>query len=94
MSAGQIALSVVFGAATLVGFCAMGVDKYCAVHGQWRIKEKTLFAIAAAMGGAGAALGMYAFRHKTRHRAFAIGLPLSAAVDVALYVAGMILMRQ
>lgn len=40
-----------------------------------RIPEKTLFVIAALGGSIGAMLGMLAFRHKTRHWYFTVGMP-------------------
>ena len=40
-----------------------------------RIPEKTLFVVAALGGSIGAILGMWIFRHKTRHCYFTVGLP-------------------
>jgi uncharacterized membrane protein YsdA (DUF1294 family) len=52
------------------------VDKKRAKNGKWRIKEKTLFLVAIIGGSAGSVLGMNIFHHKTKHRVFAIGMPL------------------
>ena len=60
----------------IVGFLSMGVDKKRAKNGKWRIKEKTLFLVAIIGGSAGSVLGMNIFHHKTKHRVFAIGMPL------------------
>lgn len=68
----------------IVGFSVMGMDKYKAIHKQWRIPEKMLFFIAIAGGGLGSTLGMQVFRHKTRHWYFKYGFPLIAIVQLAL----------
>lgn len=59
-----------------VGFILMLVDKVKAKKNLWRIPEATLFLVAAIGGSVGSILGMYTFRHKTRHRRFSVGLPL------------------
>ena len=50
----------------LIGFLAMGIDKFKAKRGYWRIPEGTLIMITALGGGIGTLLGMYTFRHKTK----------------------------
>lgn len=67
----------------LIAFLAMGTDKFKARNAMWRIPEKTLFLLALAGGSAGAILGMFAFRHKTKHLSFRIGLPLILAAQCA-----------
>ena len=67
-------------------FLMMFLDKRFAVHGQWRIPEKTLFLLAALGGSLGGCLAMRLFRHKTRHRSFAIGFPLLLVVHAAALV--------
>lgn len=59
----------------LVLFTVMGIDKYKARKGLWRIPEKTLFSLAIAGGSIGGILGMQVFRHKTRHNSFKFGFP-------------------
>ncbi|MFW5633026.1 MAG: DUF1294 domain-containing protein [Acetivibrio ethanolgignens] len=59
----------------LAGFAVMGIDKGKAIHGQWRIPEKTLFGIALLGGSVGSILGMEVFRHKTKHLSFRAGMP-------------------
>lgn len=61
---------------SIIGFASMGIDKYKAKHGLWRIPEKTLFAIAIIGGSIGSILGMRFFHHKTKHKSFVIGMPL------------------
>ena len=67
-------------------FLMMFLDKHFAVHGQWRIPEKTLFLLAVLGGSLGGCLAMRLFRHKTRHRSFAIGFPLLLVVQAAALV--------
>ena len=68
-------------------FAAMGIDKLKAAKGRWRISEKTLFLLAAAGGRIGSILGMFAFRHKTKHLSFRLGLPAILALQcIAAYL--------
>lgn len=62
----------------------MLVDKEKARHKCWRIPERRLLAVAALGGSAGCLLGMYLFRHKTRHPRFFIGVPVMLAVQIVL----------
>lgn len=70
-------------AVNMAGFFLMGLDKWKAKHKRWRISEKALFGVAAVGGSLGAWAGMYAFRHKTRHWRFTVGIPLTFAIQVA-----------
>jgi len=63
----------------------MLVDKQKARRGGWRIPERMLLAVAGLGGSIGAILGMYLFRHKTRHLKFSLGLPLILAVQIGLF---------
>ena len=62
----------------------MGIDKRKARTGAFRIPELTLFTVAVIGGSAGALLGMYLFRHKTRVLRFKIGIPLILCLHIAL----------
>ena len=77
---------------SLVTFLVMGSDKRRAKRGARRVPEARLFLLALLGGGVGGFLGMYAFRHKTRHLHFVIGFPLIAAVQIlgALYLLGIV----
>lgn len=77
-------LLVVMLVMSAVAFILMGVDKARARRGAWRIPEATLFLFAALMGGVGGTLGMFFFRHKTKHWYFRLGFPALAAVQLAL----------
>lgn len=72
------------------GFIQMFVDKRKARKGAWRIPEKTLFLMAIIGGSIGSILGMYTFRHKTKHMSFVIGMPLILILQIVL---GIILIR-
>ena len=56
-------------------FTLMAIDKQKAKLRQWRISEKTLFILALIGGSIGGILGMYTFRHKTKHLKFTLGFP-------------------
>ncbi len=67
-------------------FCLMGVDKRLAVMHRRRVSEKMLFIFAALFGAPGGLLGMYVFRHKTKHWYFRWGFALlTAAQCVIIY---------
>ena len=70
----------------IIAFCLYGIDKKRAKKGQWRISEKTLLLSAVFGGSIGALLGMYVFRHKTRHWYFRWGFPLLLLLQVALVI--------
>ena len=89
MSAYQIVFTCIFVVMSVLGFMVMGIDKSKAKKGQWRIKEAVLFAFAILGGAVSSMLGMYIFRHKTKHWYFAVFFPVLALVDIALYSAGM-----
>lgn len=71
-------------AVNLLLFFVMGADKAAAKARRRRVPERTLLALAVVGGSAGGILGMLAFRHKTRHAAFYLGLPAILAVQLAL----------
>ncbi len=68
----------------LAGFLTMGVDKWKAKRGAWRISEKALFLPAVLGGSVGSILGMRVFRHKTKHWYFKFGLPAILVLQLVL----------
>ena len=70
----------------VIGFFAMGIDKWKAKNNVWRIPENTLFVITALGGGIGTIAGMYTFRHKTKKARFTIGLPAILILEIILIV--------
>lgn len=70
-----VVIGIYFAIVNIVGFILMGVDKSKAKRRKWRIPEATLFLVAAIGGSVGSWLGMYTFRHKTKHWYFVWGMP-------------------
>lgn len=68
----------------LIAFLTFGADKRRARRDRRRVRESTLFLLAAIGGSAGALLGMYVFRHKTRHWYFCVGIPAILILQIAL----------
>ena len=75
-----IYLSVV----NIIGFGIMGIDKFKAKKGLWRIPESTLFLMAVIGGSIGSLLGMYTFHHKTRHWTFVYGMPAILIIQLLI----------
>ena len=92
----MIVLYILLGAYLLFinidAFALMALDKSRARRGKRRIPEATLFLVAVLGGSLGIIAGMYAFRHKTQHDSFTIGMPLilffeAVLIALALYFA-------
>jgi len=75
---------IYFIAINLIGFLAMGIDKFKAKKNMWRTKEKTLFTIAMVGGSIGTIVGMYVFRHKTKHNSFVYGMPIILVAQICI----------
>jgi len=71
----------------LLTFAMYGIDKQKAKNRQWRTSETTLIAAAFLMAAIGALLGMYIFRHKTKHIKFKILVPLGLIFNAAISIA-------
>jgi hypothetical protein len=52
----------------------------------WRIPESTLFLVALLGGALGSLIGMYTFRHKTRHASFVWGMPIILVLHILVLV--------
>ncbi|MBO5656842.1 MAG: DUF1294 domain-containing protein [Agathobacter sp.] len=76
----------------LIGFIIMGVDKSKAKKGAWRIPEKAFFIVSLLGGGLGSWIGMYTYRHKTKHWYFVVGIPAIFLVELVglIYLYGRI----
>lgn len=70
----------------IVTFLSMGIDKYKAQKGKWRIQEKTLLTLVVLGGGMGGIAGMYVFRHKTQKPRFFIGFPLIMIMQILIVI--------
>ena len=73
-------------AVNIIGFLIMGLDKWKAKRGSWRIPENTLFMFTILGGGIGTIAGIYAFRHKTQKKKFTIGMPVIFILEVILII--------
>ncbi|NLY44253.1 MAG: DUF1294 domain-containing protein [Clostridiaceae bacterium] len=65
-------------------FLMMGMDKYKARKSGKRISEKTFFISAFLFGAVGIMLGMYIFRHKTKHLSFRVLVPIAVTINFIL----------
>ena len=79
-------LTTYLAAMNLIGFLAMGIDKRKARKHTFRIPESTLLTVALLGGSAGTLMGMYLFRHKTRHWYFAYGLPAILLLHIGILI--------
>ena len=70
----------------IVTFLSMGIDKYKAKKGKWRIQEKTLLTLVVLGGGIGGIAGMYVFRHKTQKPRFFIGFTLIMIMQILIVI--------
>ncbi len=68
----------------LITLIAFAWDKRLARRKSWRISEINLITLSALGGTIGGLLGMYLFRHKTRHLKFTWGLPIIFILQLAL----------
>ncbi len=78
----------------ILALLVMGIDKSRARNQGWRIPEKTLFLLSAMGGSLGSLLGMYLFRHKTRHWYFVIGMPLILVAHIVIAILVYYVMRR
>ncbi|MBN1043048.1 UNVERIFIED_ORG: hypothetical protein B2H98_16865 [Clostridium botulinum] len=69
-----------------IGFSIMLVDKKRAIHKEWRVPEKTLIGISIIGGSIGMILGMFTFRHKTKHLKFLLGIPVIIIIQFYIVI--------
>ena len=67
-----------------LGLLLMLADKLRAKKKLWRIPERILLLVALIGGSLGTTLGMYTFRHKTKHPGFSIGVPVMMIVQAVI----------
>lgn len=77
-----LGLVIYFFIINLFAIFLMKYDKVKAINNQYRVSEKTLFLIALILGGIGIYIGMYLFRHKTKHVKFTVGIPLIIILNI------------
>lgn len=73
-------------AINIITFLVMGLDKWKAKRGSWRIQEATLFTLVLFGGGIGGILGMMVFHHKTKKLKFKIGFPAILIIEAAMII--------
>lgn len=69
-------LMIYLGIINVITFLAFAIDKLHAIKGKRRIRIITLLGLAFVGGSAGALLGMYTLRHKTKVYYFTVGVLL------------------
>ena len=82
----ELAALIYVGIVSLILCIYMYIDKERAKKREWRISEKSLLTLGFFGGAIGGVLGMYLFRHKTKHNVFAFGFPLMAAIHIFFLV--------
>lgn len=70
----------------IIAFITIYIDKQKAIKHKWRIKESTLFLLSIIGGSIGTLLGMYTFRHKTKHLKFTLGIPLIIIIQILIFI--------
>lgn len=75
---------VIYLALNLLTFAVYGWDKRQAKLNGQRTPEAVLLILAAVGGSVGALCGMSVFHHKTKHLAFALGVPMIAGAHLLL----------
>lgn len=70
----------------VITFLCMGIDKWKAKRGAWRISEGALMTMVLFGGGIGGILGMIVFHHKTKKPKFYIGFPAILITEIIILV--------
>lgn len=73
-------------AMSVIAFVVCGVDKFAAQHQKRRVSEKMLFLLSLLGGSIGMYLGMFTFRHKTKHWYFVVGIPAIILLQAGLLI--------
>jgi uncharacterized membrane protein YsdA (DUF1294 family) len=69
----------------IISFGLIAWDKRRSQKGARRIRERDLLLFAVIGGSLGGLMGMYTFRHKTRHLKFRWGIPFILLLQVSLF---------
>ena len=90
----QIAFYTFLFVINVIAFGLYAIDKQRAHYGLWRIPEAVLLGLAVIGGAYGAGAGMLLFRHKTRHTAFLLTVPLFFVIWMAIVITLCVLSSQ
>lgn len=71
----------------ILGYALMYIDKRKAIKKRWRISEHNLILVSILGGSIGSLIGMYTFRHKTKHLKFKFGIPCIIVIQCILLMA-------
>lgn len=66
----------------MIAFIIFGLDKRKAKKQAYRIPERTFWGLAIMGGAVGIWAGMKSFRHKTKHGAFTVGIPILIIIQL------------
>lgn len=75
---------------SVVGFLMMRHDKRSAIAHRRRTPEKSLMLVALLGGSFGSILGMKAYRHKTKHLKFTLGIPAILFLQILIATAAIV----
>jgi uncharacterized membrane protein YsdA (DUF1294 family) len=68
----------------IISFSVMYYDKKRSIRHKWRVPESRLFLFACILGSLGMWVGMYIFKHKTKHRRFVFGVPIILIIQLII----------
>jgi len=68
----------------IISMITFYIDKRKAIKKKYRVSEKTLIALSLIGGCYGSLIGMYLFRHKTKHLKFKILVPILCIIWLIL----------
>jgi len=74
----------------IIGIMVNAIDKWCAKHDKWRIRESTLWGVALLGGAPASYLTMKVIRHKTKHKSFMTIMPILSIIDIAAFIYALI----
>ena len=77
-----LAILSFYGTMSIFAFVMYGWDKYAAIKGWGRIRERTLHVLSLFSGWPGAAMAQQSFRHKTKKAAFRRLYWLTVAINI------------
>ena len=87
MPAAGSVLLIYWAAVSVLSAAVTAIDKWKARHHRRRIRERTLFLLAAIGGALSMLLTMLLVRHKTRKARFMVGIPLLMLCHLLLIAA-------